>query len=474
MLCQIVLRIILSVVFLNISCQAKSGAPGGPGSIVLADAYNQVGAWNRTYSLLEPQQIHLSWINDGHYSRVQFVTMEAPTTAQLKYWPTGSSGNETLIQDSQSWAFVDGGLANRTTYYHSLNFEPLTPDSVYEYQVGTISEDNTTSEQWSEIYTVKAPSAKSDFSFLVAADMGVANAVSMANLQRAMDKHDFIAILGDQGYDMADFNGTKGDDYMNFVQPIYANLPVLTTTGNHESAYNFSHYKNRFSIVPYQGSGFDNPMQYSIDYKALHLISINTEVLFDGTSEEKQTALNWLEADLTKANQNRRLRSWIVVMGHRPLYCTPQEHTDCSQKAEFLRHGPFIDPQLNTSHFGGLEDLFLKHKVDLYLCGHRHNYERTFPVAKNQRTSTSYAEAPSYFQVISGNSGNYEGPDAMNTSSIADWSAFRYNGYGFTSIQVSKRTLELTHWESKIDGTRGEVKDRILVTKSRKGFQRRE
>jgi hypothetical protein len=58
-------------------------------------------------------------------------------------------------------------------------------------------------------------------------------------------EYDFVTIMGDQAYDLSDFNGTKGDDFMNFAQAFYANIPILTTAGNHEQAYNFSHYKNR-------------------------------------------------------------------------------------------------------------------------------------------------------------------------------------------------------------------------------------
>lgn len=61
--------------------------------------------------------------------------------------------------------------------------------------------------------------------------------------------YDFVAVMGDQGYDLADFNGTKGDEYMNFAQEFYANLPILTTVGNHEAPYNFSHYKNRYTSI---------------------------------------------------------------------------------------------------------------------------------------------------------------------------------------------------------------------------------
>jgi hypothetical protein len=44
---------------------------------------------------------------------------------------------------------------------------------------------------------------------------------------------------------MADFNGTKGDEYMRFTESVFANIPFMGGVGNHESAYNFSHWKNR-------------------------------------------------------------------------------------------------------------------------------------------------------------------------------------------------------------------------------------
>jgi DNA repair exonuclease SbcCD nuclease subunit len=63
-------------------------------------------------------------------------------------------------------------------------------------------------------------------------------------------KYDFITLAGDQAYNMDDFNGTKGDEFLNFMQELYANLPIQTAVGNHESAYNFTHYKNRYLFFP--------------------------------------------------------------------------------------------------------------------------------------------------------------------------------------------------------------------------------
>lgn len=171
--------------------------------------------------------------------------------------------------------------------------------------------------------------------------------------------YDFVAIMGDQGYDLGDFNGTKGDQYLNYAQELYANLPVLTTAGNHEQLHNFSHYKHRFDLLPYRESNFENSLQYSINYKSLHLISFSTEVFFEGSEAEAMTSLNWLEQDLIKANRARSRVPWIIVIGHRPLYCSIADDDDCTKDAELLRFG--YDKKR------GLETLLTKYNVDLYL-----------------------------------------------------------------------------------------------------------
>lgn len=76
---------------------------------------------------------------------------------------------------------------------------------------------------------------------------GLDNAVAYPHMVALAKSHkyDFLTLSGDQAYDMADFNGTKGDQYMNFAQDLFANVPFMGGVGNHEQAYNFSHWKNR-------------------------------------------------------------------------------------------------------------------------------------------------------------------------------------------------------------------------------------
>lgn len=116
----------------------------------------------------------------------------------------------------------------------------------------------------------------------------------------------------------------------------------------------------RFDLMPYQESDFPDAMQYSLNYKSLHLISFTTEVFFEGSDEQVQTSLNWLEQDLIKATQARSQVPWIIVIGHRPLYCAILSNPDCNLNAETLRYRDPLQKQ-------GLEALFTKYHVDLYL-----------------------------------------------------------------------------------------------------------
>lgn len=118
----------------------------------------------------------------------------------------------------------------------------------------------------------------------------------------------------------------------------------------------------RFNIVPYAESKFSNSMMYSINYKSLHLVSFSTEIYFEGSEQEIQTGINWLEADLKEANKHRDKRPWIIVMTHHPMYCSAN-NTDCTTKAATIRNGP----GQNNQTWGGIEDILLKYNVDIFL-----------------------------------------------------------------------------------------------------------
>ncbi|ORY93584.1 Metallo-dependent phosphatase-like protein [Syncephalastrum racemosum] len=418
-------------------------------------------------------------LTDGKAFRIQFSTAAPLKRAVFQYW---SVEDEATIQSThdpeQSWAFDNGGPNKRMTHMHIFRtFTDLQENTRYHYRIGTSgenteqkrnendgeddgSDDDEHIEHWSPVYDFHTPVVDPHpFKFILAADLGIMNAVSLKEITREAhsQEYDFWAYPGDFAYNMEDMDGAKGDQFLNLVQDAFARIPVLPAPGNHDGAFTFSHFLNRFRAVSYKESGAPSPSMYSFDYKSIHFVSITTEPLYETSPEDFGQVIAWLRKDLSRAHANRAERPWNVVQGHRPLYCTSIEPGTCGEETEKLRSA-------------GLEQVLLDFKVDVYLCGHRHNYERTYPVANGNVTSTSYTSPPSYFQVLAGNAGNFERPDgfegnATQPLAIAPWSAKRYAGYGLTTVSVSHDSMSFTHWQIEANGQRGPPVDEFVVTK---------
>jgi hypothetical protein len=102
-------------------------------------------------------------------------------------------------------------------------------------------------------------------------------------------------------------------------------------------------------------------MYYSYDINNVHIVSLNSEVLFeDPTDFNKQYMdryLLWLKADLDRSD-----KPWKIVYMHRPVYCSKVKGDDCNGQSEQLRLL--------------LENILIEAEVDLVITAHRHNYER--------------------------------------------------------------------------------------------------
>ncbi|EDO41233.1 predicted protein [Nematostella vectensis] len=120
---------------------------------------------------------------------------------------------------------------------------------------------------------------------------------------------------------------------------------------------NFSNYRFRFSMP-----GNTESLYYSFNIGPVHLISISTEFYFftDYGLELIDHQYAWLENDLKEAAapENRTLRPWIFLMGHRPMYCSNTDHDDCTMHESRVRTGI---PELNKP---GLEDILYKYGKD--------------------------------------------------------------------------------------------------------------
>jgi hypothetical protein len=136
--------------------------------------------------------------------------------------------------------------------------------------------------------------------------------------------YDALLHCGDLAYDLNSDGGRRGDRWMSRMQPLSATMPYLVAPGNHEVNSNFSAFRNRFNGMPGAAASSSSSLYWSMDLGPVHLVSYNTEAYFWPalfTFRHAAAQHAWLEADLAAADANRATVPWIVVMGHRPMYC---------------------------------------------------------------------------------------------------------------------------------------------------------
>ena len=139
--------------------------------------------------------------------------------------------------------------------------------------------------------------------------------------------------------------------------------------GNHEGGLAFAHYTHRFRYMAGDNTsgltpsgmsglvgGLPNNHWYSFNVGNAHIAVMSTEAYFFYSGAAAQFA--WLEADL--AAVDRATHPWLIVFGHRSIYCSCDG--DCDGAATTVREGAY-----------GMEALFQKYGVDLFINGHEHD-----------------------------------------------------------------------------------------------------
>jgi hypothetical protein len=258
--------------------------------------------------------------------------------------------------------------------------------------------------------------SRNGFSFAVIGDMGIQHSTGTTNSAIAhLNQFQFTMHIGDLGYpdDAYLYGGTYEQTYttfMNNIQPISSTQAYMGIPGNHETTCNeatpfvcpsnernYTAYRTRWEFNNAASGGTQN-MWWSFDYGMAHFIQVDTETDFPNSPEGPGTYLGggpfgnqlaWIENDLQKANANRAKVPWIIMNGHRPVWYSAGQDASVNQ---------FLLP------------LLTQYKVDFYLSGHEHNYERYYPI-NNQgsiaQSNYQNPQVPIYF--VNGAGGNVEG-----------------------------------------------------------------
>lgn len=214
---------------------------------------------------------------------------------------------------------------------------------------------------------------KSGINLMVVSDIGRNGHYDqkpIANLMGSIAEQadpDAILALGDTHHYMG-VQSTDDPLWMTNYELIYAH-PELQVKwhpllGNHECRGNTQ------AVLDYSGKSrrWEMPARYyTKTFKGgdatLRVIFLDTSVLIDkyhdedgypdAVQQDMDAQLQWLDEELAGARED-----WTIVVGHHPIYAYTEkedaERTDMQKR---------------------VDTILRKHKVDMYICGHIHNFQ---------------------------------------------------------------------------------------------------
>ena len=422
---------------------------------------------------LEVQQVHIAYGPGDKEHTSMLLSWTLPVDAdecRVAYWSSDSPISLLVTPPyTRLWSNV--------VYREVL--PRLQYDTEYTYSVAC----NSGMEQSGLEYRFRTnPGLKDGVSFLVLGDWATAATGDVSNpqhtlrpkpniLQPMLAETNYSGIwhLGDIAYDLFSNRGTRGDAFLRDVQPLAAQSAYMVVVGNHEIGRFFQDFMVRF---PLPGQG----LHWSIGIGKAQIIAFSSEFdynrmkptifpkdqsLFEKLKVEQ---LGWLEGELKKAEEGRGERPWVVVMAHKPLYCS------LNRESEMIMTVCGLQAQLMREVY---EDLLLRYHVDLLLFGHVHLYERLFPLAHDQvigtflHNQTVFINPQAPIHIINGVAGNLENESIVMKVSATpgNWSAVMSESLGYGRLNVVNDThlqyIQYAFGESQFDDISKPLEKRV-------------
>ena len=478
-----------------------------------------------------PQQLHLMY---GTNPTVMVITWSSSTnSSSIARWEEEGGGKHGTAVGVVA-QFAENNAAG-LQWVHRANMTGLTPSMRYRYHVEndghrsrnfsfstlpptsppSSSSSSPSSSSSSSSSSVSTPPPSSP-RFIVYGDMGrFGGAPALSAVEREVfasfnstSPVTAILHLGDFAYDLMDYGGVNGDAFMARIEPIAAVLPYLTTPGNHETEDGrYAHYRNRFTMP---GSWTEEGwrMWWSLDIGLIHFVSYSTEALFSYGDGDTGVQMDWLRADLERANERRDVQPWVVAFGHRPMYCSNNDGDDCTTDDGLVRrtferlfddmgvdlvleahehsyhthtHAHHHTPHIRATMTHILPPLLtplLSHPVPPPLSPSPHRYERLWPVFDTVTLQKDYIEPMGMVHVITGTAGcNEQAGACINAipGPRGEWSALHsanrlMYGYGHL-LAVNSSHL---YWDEVLVEEGGAQLDAVWIVQHQHGnFSRR-
>jgi 3',5'-cyclic AMP phosphodiesterase CpdA len=227
--------------------------------------------------------------------------------------------------EHQKWAVLDG----------------LSPGTVYCY---AIVDGGVPLSERIGFRTAPAADSTAPIRFLAFGDSGDGGSDQRALAEQMYAfPYDLIVHTGDIAYDDGTIDQLE-DTVFAMYAPIFRHIPLFPAAGNHDyRTMQGAPFRAVFALP-----GGNGERWYSYDWGRIHFAALDTEA-------DYQTQARWLDEDLAATS-----RPWKIVYLHKPPYSSGDHGSDTALRA-------------------ALEPVLVKHRVQLVLAGHDHDYERMHP-----------------------------------------------------------------------------------------------
>jgi hypothetical protein len=231
--------------------------------------------------------------------------------------------------------------------------------------------------------------------FVATADVGSGDrnqyAVGQAMSRYYRDRPYKLALLvGDNIYTNGEMEKINAVFERPYADLLKQGVEFRAALGNHD--IRFQNGDLQVKYVPFHMTG---------RYYTYRKGTVQFFVLDTNANTDWKTQLAWLEKTLRASDA-----PWKIVYGHHPVYASGIYGTD---------------PKMVK----WLTPLFKKYRVQLYIDGHEHHYERTHAI-----DGTTY--------LVTGNGGATLRPVGKNT-----WTAYSESRFGFSALEVYGDRLEI-------------------------------
>ena len=310
--------------------------------------------------------------------RGPYLQKVSSTKINIK-WRTDNALNSKVWYGTSLGNLSQSVTDNNVGTNHEVILSGLQPSSIYYYAVGS---------------SLGQISAQANYHFKTSPTIGTIEPVrtwvigdfGKGNQKQIDVMNSYINYTGNRGTDvwlwMGDNAYQDGEDseyqtkVFNQFDSIFPYMPFFPTPGNHDygsmSGYNLltptfhtNHSGAYYDVisVPENGEigGLPSGTEafYSYNYANIHYVSLNSEV--QNTNSRNSQMENWLTQDLAQNNQD-----WTIVYFHQPPYTKGSHDSDDFWEIFMRGMRKNILPILDAGN------------VDLVLCGHSHNYERSY------------------------------------------------------------------------------------------------